>query len=225
MKTAALLWSLVLIAGATCAGCVRPLEARTFVFEVPGQRGFDHPADVPADAIALALVGRVPAADIPPLARAIASRFRSLRPSQVVYYRHAHGGAYLIGVRGRQLVVIPHGLRAAKSAAPAAYDLDALAAARRSGPRKRAERGEPTATGGEGAMLEVDVAFAATQFVFVNGTFTGTVEPGQMRSFPVAPGHAVVVAADAADGARNAVRAEFDFQPGQLEHWSILPEF
>lgn len=204
------------------AACLRPIHERTWVVGSYAGARYDHPAHVAEAALELALAGRVDDADRPGLAAAMARAFPRLRPDQVIYYRHPGGGAYLFGVRAGKLVVTPVGLRARGGAPPAEYALTDL---QNSSPPKRAARGDVTdlAAGATGAELEVESAFAVPQFVFADGVFLGTVAPGATRVFPIAAGHAHVVAADGQDGKQNAVEDDFDFVPGKRYHWSIEP--
>ena len=71
--------------------------------------------------------------------------------------------------------------------------------------------------------VEVESAFAIEQFLFVNGTFLGTVPPGQTRLFELPEGKVVLVSADAKDGA-NPARVELEAVIGRRTRLSILPK-
>jgi hypothetical protein len=206
------------------AACLRPVHARTYALHVDGHSGYDHPARVGEGQLDLALRGRVADADLPGLAPAMARAFARLGPDQVLYYRHPDGGAWLFGVRGGKLVVTPFGARAAV-ARPAEYALADLAEADRpAAPPKKLVHVERVTTGHADAELEVEVAFAIEQYVFVGGTFVGTVGPGQTRVFRVPAGRARVVVADGKDGATNAAGVELDLEVGVLERLSVEPQ-
>lgn len=214
-------WLLVVVAALPAlASCARPIHRRTYVFADPGAR-HDHPADVPSRAMELVLAGRVHAADGPGLATAMASAFRRLRPDQHLYYRHPSGGAWTFAVEGGALVVRARGRR---GDAVERYDLGELRRAAEAGPpAKVAEPGAIVPIDGQHAELEVDVAFAIEQFVFVDGVFAGSVPPGGTRVFRARPGRITVTASDSPDGAVNAVTAVFELRAGRRQRWSILP--
>lgn len=206
----------------TAVGCVRPIHRRTFVFHIAGQTGFDHPATLDENALGLALAGRIAPADLPGMAHAMARAFRRMHGGEVIYYRRPEGGAYLFAVQGGALVVTPYG-RAGKADRYALADLS-RAASTRGGRPKVIVRGAVEAADAPGAIVQIESAFAIEQFVYVNGTFQGTVAPGQSRAFDVAPGHVTLLVADAADGVTNAVTLELDVAAGKQYALSVEPE-
>lgn len=201
----------------TAAGCTRPIHRRTYVFQLAGHGAYDHPATVPEEAIRLTLLGRVAPVDLDGLPQTMRRAFQRMRPAQVIYYRRPEGGAYLFGVRDGSLVVTPWGR-------PGRAQRYALTELLRVAPAKAVERGEaaPGATPDQ-AELEVESAFGVTQYVFVDGTFAGTVPVGASQVFLLAGGRVTIVLADAADGGTNAVRLGLELSPGRRYRLSVLP--
>lgn len=212
-------WALCL---ALVAACHRPIHRRTHVFEQPGARPYQHPAELSAEALEPILVGRIHRADLPGMAAALSRTFRRLGPRDVIHYRHPDGGAVVMYVLGDALVVKATG---EPIATYALADLELGTRAIR--PPKRVEVGEITPLDGVGAggdaELEVSALIALAQYVFVDGKFVGAVPPGETRTFVIRPGRVRVVIADGDDGRANAVTVEVEVQGGTRRAVAVTP--
>lgn len=79
---------------------------------------------------------------------------------------------------------------------------------------------QTTATG---ATLRVENRWRVTQYVFVDGTYVGSVPSGTSHDFQIQPGSRVAVAADSRDGTMNPVSDRFDITDGMIEVMTVGP--
>ncbi len=209
---------LVLTLGAACS---RPVARRTWVFEVPGHGGYRHPARVAAADVSPALAV-IPAYDRAGLAATIARTLGRIGPDEVVYYRHPHGGAWLFGVRGQELIVQGYGLRHGEHH-HALPPEPGKPPPRLVGPVKVVDPGPTEDNGRDYPELMVISSIAVDQYLFVSGDFLGVVRAGQSATFKVPAGRVAVTATDDRAGEVNPMAQQFEFVAGLRHDLLIMP--